>query len=120
LKRQPGRAKAPAAPRRTPRKVGAQDLAARGKAGTKNPNVTPWPTHPIRASNCRHHGKHLFFNSLLGTRNPVGGTFSVVSTTDVSEAKVVHVTWSCSRTIMGARVNTESVQTAQIVIRKQG
>jgi len=56
----------------------------------------------------------------LGTRNPVGGTFSVVPTTDVNAAKVVHVTWSCSRTIMGTRVNTESVQTAQIVIRKQG
>ena len=56
----------------------------------------------------------------LGTRNPVGGTFSVVPTTDVSAAKVVHVSWNCSRTIMGAKVNTESVQTAQIVIRKQG
>jgi len=56
----------------------------------------------------------------LGTRNPVGGTFSVVSTTDVNEAKVVYVTWNCSRTIMGAKVNTESVQTARVVIRKQG
>ena len=56
----------------------------------------------------------------LGTRNPVGGTFSVVSTTDVNEAKVVYVTWNCSRTIMGTKVNTESVQTARVVIRKQG
>lgn len=56
----------------------------------------------------------------LGTRNPIGGTFNVVSTTDVSVAKVVNVTWNCSRTIMGTKVNTESVQTAQIVIRKQG
>ena len=56
----------------------------------------------------------------LGTRNPVGGSFNVVPTTDVNAAKVVYVTWNCSRTIMGTKVNTESVQTAQIVIRKQG
>ena len=60
----------------------------------------------------------LTFN--LGTRNPIGGTFTVVSTTDVNEAKVVNVSWNCSRTIFGKKVNTESVQTARIVIRKQG
>lgn len=56
----------------------------------------------------------------LGTRNPIGGTFGVVSTTDVSLAKVVNVRWNCSRTILGSKQNTESVQTARIVIRKQG
>ncbi len=56
----------------------------------------------------------------LGTRNPIGGTFNVVSTTDVSIAKVVNVSWNCSRTILGSKANTESVQTARIVIRKQG
>jgi hypothetical protein len=60
----------------------------------------------------------LSFN--LGTRNPIGGTFAVVSTTDVNEAKVVNVSWNCSRTILGVRANSESVQTARIVIRKQG
>jgi hypothetical protein len=60
----------------------------------------------------------LSFN--LGTRNPVGGTFAVVPTTDVTQAKVVNVFWNCSRTILGQKVNTESVQTARIVIRKQG
>lgn len=56
----------------------------------------------------------------LGTRNPIGGTFNVVSTTDTSIAKVVNVAWNCSRTILGLKANTESVQTARIVIRKQG
>jgi hypothetical protein len=56
----------------------------------------------------------------LGTRNPIGGTFDVVSTTDVSEAKVVNVAWNCARVILGHKVNTEAVQTARIVIRKQG
>jgi len=60
----------------------------------------------------------LTFN--LGTRNPIGGTFAVVTTTDVNQAKVVNVSWNCSRTILGAKANTESVQTARIVIRKQG
>ncbi len=60
----------------------------------------------------------LTFN--LGTRNPIGGTFTVVSTTDVNVAKVVNVTWNCSRTILGIKANAESVQTARIVIRKQG
>ena len=60
----------------------------------------------------------LTFN--LGTRNPIGGTFAVVSTADVNLAKVVNVSWNCSRTILGIRANTESVQTARIVIRKQG
>ena len=60
----------------------------------------------------------LTFN--LGTRNPIGGTFAVVPTTDVAQAKVVNVVWNCSRTILGQKVNSESVQTARIVIRKQG
>jgi hypothetical protein len=60
----------------------------------------------------------LKFN--LGTRNPVGGTFEVVPTTDVSLAKVVNVSWNCSRTVLGRKANTENVQTARIVIRKQG
>jgi hypothetical protein len=60
----------------------------------------------------------LTFN--LGTRNPVGGTFEVVPTTKVTLAKVVNVSWNCSRTILGRKANTENVQTARIVIRKQG
>ncbi len=33
--------------------------------------------------------------------------------------KVIDVSWCCSRTILGRKVNTESVQTARVVIRKQ-
>jgi hypothetical protein len=33
--------------------------------------------------------------------------------------KLVSVSWICSRSILGSRLNTESVQTAKIVIRKQ-
>ena len=36
-----------------------------------------------------------------------------------ANCKVVQVTWLCSRTILGHKVNTEDVQSAKIVIRKQ-
>jgi hypothetical protein len=54
-------------------------------------------------------------------RNPVGGSYDVypVATT-IDTAKVIDVSWVCSRTLFGRRENTESVQTARIVIRKQG
>jgi hypothetical protein len=39
--------------------------------------------------------------------------------TDPSFCKLVNMTWKCSRTILGAKVNTESVQTAQIVLREK-
>ena len=36
---------------------------------------------------------------------------------DLSIAKLIDVSWRCSRTILALKVNTESVQTAKIVIR---
>ena len=38
----------------------------------------------------------------------------------VATAKVIDLSWVCSRSILGQKANTESVQTARIVIRKQG
>lgn len=53
-------------------------------------------------------------------RNPVGGTFDQFpATNDTATIKLLQVSWTCSRTILGAKVNTESVQSAKIVIRKQ-
>ena len=59
-------------------------------------------------------------NFWLGQRNPVGGSYDVYPAATPATAKVVNVAWSCSRTILGQKQNTESVQTARIVIRKQG
>jgi hypothetical protein len=56
----------------------------------------------------------------LGQRNPVGGTFDVHNPSSMDVVKVVNVSWRCSRRILGRVANTESVQTARIVIRKQG
>ena len=59
----------------------------------------------------------LIFN--MWQRNPVAGTFELVATTNPDLCKAIDVTWVCSRKILGQKVNTESVQTARIVIRKQ-
>src|SRR5687767_11009288 len=56
----------------------------------------------------------------LGTRNPKGDTFTVAETPNVNLAKVVNVSWKCSRTILGRKATSENVQTARIVIRRQG
>jgi prepilin-type N-terminal cleavage/methylation domain-containing protein len=37
----------------------------------------------------------------------------------LSDCKLVNLSWKCSRTILGNRINTESVQTAQIVLRNK-
>lgn len=51
-------------------------------------------------------------------RSPLAGTYDQYPTAVPGTGKVVEVTWICSRTILGARVNTENAQTAKIVIRK--
>ena len=57
-----------------------------------------------------------FLNFDISQRNP-SNSFSFYATTNPSLAKLVDVSWRCSRTIFGNKVNTESVQTAKIVIR---
>jgi|ERR1051325_631165 hypothetical protein len=52
-------------------------------------------------------------------RTPNSNTFQPVSTTTVTNTKVIELTWNCSRSILGSKVNTESMQSAKIVIRKK-
>lgn len=52
-------------------------------------------------------------------RNPIAGTYDQYPTATATNCKVIQVSWVCSRRILGARINTESVQSAKIVIRKQ-
>lgn len=52
-------------------------------------------------------------------RNTQSGTFNQfphVSSTNT--AKIVQVSWTCTREILGSKVNSESIQSAKIVIRK--
>lgn len=60
-----------------------------------------------------------FLTFLIFQRNPMGGSYDQYSTTNAANCKLISVSWVCSRSILGSRLNTESVQTAKIVIRKQ-
>lgn len=52
----------------------------------------------------------------MSQQNP-SNDFNFYPTTSLATAKLVDVSWTCSRQILGKKVNTESVQTAKIVIR---
>jgi hypothetical protein len=58
------------------------------------------------------------FSFTMYQRNPIGGSVSNYVTTNVSVCKVVQVAWNCSRSILGIG-ETESVQSTEIVIRKE-
>jgi prepilin-type N-terminal cleavage/methylation domain-containing protein len=49
-------------------------------------------------------------------RNP-SNNFGFYASTDAKTTKLIDVSWRCSRQIFQKKVNTESVQTAKIVIR---
>jgi len=50
-------------------------------------------------------------------RNPTNGYNFYSAAAIPSQTKLVDVSWRCSRTYLGKKLNTESVQTARIVIR---
>jgi len=52
-------------------------------------------------------------------RGMTNGTDSPIPTTDPARCKVIQFNWVCSRQILGAKANTESVQSAEIMIRKK-
>jgi len=52
-------------------------------------------------------------------RNPVGGSYDVYPTGTATTTKLVQLTWTCSRSILGQAANTESVQSAKVVLRKE-
>jgi hypothetical protein len=47
----------------------------------------------------------------------ISNTFACYDTANVTNAKVIQMTWKCSRDIRGKKATTESVQSAEIVIR---
>ena len=64
----------------------------------------------ILLTNCNILTFHIY------QRNPANN-FQFAPATTVAQAKLVDVSWRCSRNILGAIINSESVQTAKIVIR---
>lgn len=53
-------------------------------------------------------------------RQATNAVYETFPAATVDNAKVVQITWSCSRSVLGTKENTESMQSAQVVIRKQG
>jgi hypothetical protein len=61
-----------------------------------------------------------FLDFQVFQRNSVNGTYDQYpATLDDTAVKLVQVSWVCSRRLIGNLLNTESVQSAKIVIRKQ-
>ena len=52
-------------------------------------------------------------------RNPISGTYEEFPTAAAATCKLINVNWVCSRTILGTKLTTESVQTAKVVLRKE-
>ncbi len=52
-------------------------------------------------------------------RNPISGTYDQYPTASPSTCKIVSMDWICARSVLGSIRNSESVQTAKVVIRKQ-
>ena len=60
-----------------------------------------------------------FLKFSIYQRNPIGGTYDQYPTANPATCKLVQMSWICSRNILGKKANTESVQSAKVVIRKQ-
>jgi hypothetical protein len=59
-----------------------------------------------------------YLNFNIYQRNPSNNwSWYPVASNQITTAKLLDVSWKCSRKILGQKVNTESVQTAKIVIR---
>ena len=52
-------------------------------------------------------------------RNMTNGTDEPIPTSDAVTCKLIRLNWACSRNILGQKANTESVQSAEIVVRKK-
>lgn len=60
-----------------------------------------------------------FLSFQIFQRNTLASTYDQFPAGSVAQCKLISVSWICSRSILGSKLNTESVQTAKIVIRKQ-
>jgi len=73
-------------------------------------------THRVLLEGCD------YLNFGLFQRNQISGQFVPIPTTTPAEVKLIEVQWVCSRTMLaevGVRTNSESVQSAKFVIRRQ-
>lgn len=54
---------------------------------------------------------------LVYQRTPVAGQFAQWEIGDTNETKVVFVTWTCSRTVFGRKLTTDSASAGRVVMR---
>lgn len=59
------------------------------------------------------------FSATLFQRNPVEGEYEQYPSATAWTCKLIQLDWRCAKSVMGDRVNSEVVQSAKIVIRKQ-
>jgi hypothetical protein len=52
-------------------------------------------------------------------RTPSNNTFLPYPTSNVTNTKVIELTWNCTRSCLTTKANTESMESAKIVIRKK-
>jgi gamma-glutamyl-gamma-aminobutyrate hydrolase PuuD len=50
-------------------------------------------------------------------RTPQPGTNSFYAATDAAQCKLIDMQWRCSRSLLGKNANSETVQTALVVLR---
>jgi prepilin-type N-terminal cleavage/methylation domain-containing protein len=60
-----------------------------------------------------------FLSFSIFQRNVAGGSYDQYPAASPDTCKLVQMSWVCSRPLIGSLVNTESVQSAKVVIRKQ-
>ena len=60
-----------------------------------------------------------YLNFGMYQRNAVTNTFDQYNLTTPGTCKVVQLYWICSRSILGNTANTESIESAKVVIRKE-
>ena len=61
----------------------------------------------------------VFFNFSIFQRNPIEGSYDVYPTANLETCKMIQLDWTCTRSVFRADENTESVQSAKIVLRRQ-
>lgn len=49
--------------------------------------------------------------------NPSSTNITFYAATNAAQCKLISMTWKCYRAVLGSKLNTESVQTAQVVLR---
>jgi len=52
-------------------------------------------------------------------RTTIAGSYNQTPTTDPAVCKRIQISWVCSRSMLGLRLNTECIQSGTVVIRKQ-